>query len=163
MSAATSTSSSTCCLIASTSVAVATPSATSRLENVAMGSRFDSSSRSLGGLYSTSSSESEWEYGRMTCACTSAGPRRCRQCATARVSASKDAIGSQPSTSSRKRSGKLATSLETEAPAVCTSTGTEIAYLLSSIRKRTGSFRLLAVFIASQNSPSLVVPSPPEQ
>src|SRR2546427_8374013 len=60
MSAATSTSSSTCCLIASTSGPVATPSATSRLENVGMGSRFDSSSRSLGGLYSTSSSESEW-------------------------------------------------------------------------------------------------------
>src|SRR2546427_889380 len=137
MSAATSTSSSTCCLIASTSGPVATPSATSRLENVGMGSRFDSSSRSLGGLYSTSSSESEWEYGRMTWACTSAGPRRCRQCATARVSASKDAIGSQPSTSSMKRSGKLATSFETEAPAVCTSTGTEIAYLLSSIDRKS--------------------------
>jgi hypothetical protein len=45
-------------------------------------------------------------------------------------------------------------------PAVCTSTGTEMAYLLSSTRKTTGSFRLQAVFMASQNSPSEVVPSP---
>ena len=47
-------------------------------------------------------------------------------------------------------------------PAVWTSTGTEMAYLLSSIRKSMGSFRLQAVFSASQNSPSLVDPSPPE-
>ena len=45
-------------------------------------------------------------------------------------------------------------------PAVCTSTGTEIAYSLSSMRNRTGSFRLHAVLSASQNSPSDVVPSP---
>ncbi len=45
-------------------------------------------------------------------------------------------------------------------PAVCTSIGTEMAYLLSSTRKITGSFRLAAVLIASQNSPWLVVPSP---
>ena len=54
----------------------------------------------------------------------------------------------------------MATSRDTEPPAVCTSTGTEIAYPLSSMRNNTGSFRLLAVFSASQNSPSLVVPSP---
>ena len=48
-------------------------------------------------------------------------------------------------------------------PAVCTSTGTEIAYSLSSMRKRTGSFRLQAVLSASQNSPSEVVPSPAVQ
>ena len=48
-------------------------------------------------------------------------------------------------------------------PAVCTSTGTEMAYSLSSTTKRTGSFRLQAVFSASQNSPSEVVPSPAVQ
>ncbi len=47
-------------------------------------------------------------------------------------------------------------------PAVPTSTGTEIAYSLSSIRNSTGSFRLEAEFSDSQNSPSLVVPSPQE-
>ena len=57
----------------------------------------------------------------------------------------------------------MRTSVETEPPAVCTSTGTEMAYLLSSMRKSTGSLRLLALFSASQNSPWLVVPSPAEQ
>ncbi len=57
----------------------------------------------------------------------------------------------------------MLTSFDTEPPAVCTSMGTEMAYLLSSTRKRTGNFRLLALFNASQNSPSLVVPSPHEQ
>ena len=47
-------------------------------------------------------------------------------------------------------------------PAVPTSTGTEMAYSLSSIRYNTGSFRFDAVFNDSQNSPSLVVPSPQE-
>ena len=54
-------------------------------------------------------------------------------------------------------------SRDTFPPAVCTSTGTEIAYSLSSMTKRTGSFRLQAVFSASQNSPSEVVPSPAVQ
>src|SRR5204862_235978 len=52
--------------------------------------------------------------------------------------------------------------VQTEPPAVCTSTGTEIAYPLSSMRNSTGSFRVEALFNASQNSPSLVVPSPAE-
>ena len=47
-------------------------------------------------------------------------------------------------------------------PGVWASTGTEIAYWLSVIRKRTGSASVAAVLIASQNSPSLVVPSPAE-
>ena len=51
-------------------------------------------------------------------------------------------------------------SFETLPPAVWTSTGTEMAYSLSSTMKRTGSFRLHAVLSASQNSPSEVVPSP---
>ena len=38
-----------------------------------------SASRSAAVLYSRSSSESECEYGRITCACTSAGPRPSRQ------------------------------------------------------------------------------------
>jgi len=67
-----------------------------------------------------------------------------------------------PSTSPTKRFGKLRTSLEIEPPGTLTSTGTEMAYPLSSIRKRTGSFRLLAEEMASQNSPSEVWPSPPE-
>src|SRR5262245_5759048 len=44
-------------------------------------------------------------------------------------------------------------------PGVLTSTGTEIAYPLSSTRKRTGSFRLQAEERPSQNSPSEVWPS----
>jgi len=79
------------------------------------------------------------------------------------VMASYDSSGSLPSTSSSSKFGKLHTSFETEPPAVCTSTGTEIAYLLSSIRNRTGSLRLLALLSASHHSPSLVVPSPAEQ
>ncbi len=38
-------------------------------------------------------------------------------------------------------------------PGVCTSIGTEIAYLLSSIKKIVGSLSVAAVLIASQNSP----------
>ena len=47
-------------------------------------------------------------------------------------------------------------------PGVCTSTGTEIAYWLSVIRKRMGALSVAAVVRASQNSPWLVVPSPEE-
>ena len=47
-------------------------------------------------------------------------------------------------------------------PAVWTSTGTEIAYPLSSTQKITGSFPSATAFMASQNSPSLEVPSPRE-
>jgi hypothetical protein len=47
-------------------------------------------------------------------------------------------------------------------PGVCASTGTEMAYLLSVIRKSTGARRRLAALSDSQNSPSLVDPSPPE-
>ena len=61
MSAATPTSSSTCPRICSISAAVATPSAISRLGKVSVESRFASSSRSVGGLYNTSSSDSECE------------------------------------------------------------------------------------------------------
>ena len=59
-------------------------------------------------------------------------------------------------------SGNPDTRREMLPPAVCTSTGTEIAYSLSCTTKTTGSRRLAAVFSASQNSPSLVVPSPSE-
>ena len=99
----------------------------------------------------------------MTCACTIAGPLRWRHHSAARRTASYDRIGSLPSTSSSNRLGKLRTSLDTEPPAVWTSIGTEMAYLLSSMRNRTGSLRLLALFSASHHSPSLVVPSPAEQ
>ena len=58
--------------------------------------------------------------------------------------------------------GESATRREMFPPAVCTSTGTEIAYPLSSTQKITGSLPSAAVFSASQNSPSLVVPSPSE-
>ncbi len=61
-----------------------------------------------------------------------------------------------PSTSVTKKLGKPRISFEIEPPGTLTSTGTEMAYPLSSIRKSTGSFRLLAVEIASQNSPSEV-------
>src|SRR3954470_2911079 len=56
--------------------------------------------------------------------------------------------------------GKPLSSFEIDPPAVFTSTGTEMAYPLSSTRNTTGSLRLVAVLRASQNSPSLVVPSP---
>ena len=65
-----------------------------------------------------------------------------------------------PSHSTILSPGNPVRSRETFPPAVWTSTGTEIAYSLSSITKSTGSFRLHAVFSASQNSPSEVVPSP---
>jgi|GEM_PF-5106036 len=70
------------------------------------------------------------------------------------------AIASVPSTSAKWKFGKFATSREMLPPGVCTSTGTEIAYSLSSITNSTGSLPVEAVFIASQNSPSLVAPSP---
>jgi hypothetical protein len=99
----------------------------------------------------------------MTWAWTSAGPLRARAYSTARLITSNEATGSQPSTSSMYRFGNEARSFEIDPPAVLTSTGTEMAYLLSSTRKTTGSLRLQAEFIASQNSPSLVVPSPQVQ
>ena len=43
-----------------------------------IGSRRASASRSAAGLYSFSSSDSECEYGRITFACTKAGPLRAR-------------------------------------------------------------------------------------
>src|SRR5512145_2844372 len=61
-----------------------------------------------------------------------------------------------------RRWGKERTSLEIDPPAVFTSTGTEMAYLLSSMTNTTGRRRLQALLSASQNSPSLVVPSPEE-
>ena len=51
-------------------------------------------------------------------------------------------------------------SREMSPPGVCTSTGTEIAYPLSSMRNRTGNCLVQVAPIASQNSPSLVAPSP---
>src|SRR3954471_6802832 len=69
---------------------------------------------------------------------------------------------SHPSTSSMRNPGNDLTSFEIEHPAVITSTGTEIAYPLSSTRYTTGSLRFAAVLSDSQNSPSLVVPSPVE-
>ena len=92
----------------------------------------------------------------MTFACTRAGPFRFRAYSTAFRITSWLAIKSQPSTCCTKRLGNPLTSLEIEPPAVFTSTGTEIAYPLSSTRKTTGSFRLHAVLRLSQNSPSLV-------
>ena len=77
-SVATSRSASTASCIALISASVAWPSATSQRGNVVSGSRAASASRSAPGRYSTSSSDSECEYGRMTCACTSAGPFRSR-------------------------------------------------------------------------------------
>ena len=52
-------------------------------ENRAIGSRRASASRSAGVLYSFSSSDRECEYGRITCACTNAGPLRARTYAAA--------------------------------------------------------------------------------
>src|SRR5206468_10266002 len=51
-------------------------------------------------------------------------------------------------------------SREMLAPAVWHSTGTEMAYPLSSIRNRSGSRCKQATLSDSQNSPSLVAPSP---
>src|SRR6185503_2576382 len=148
----------------SSSASVSTPSRTSRRANVRRQSLSASASRLALGLYLLSSSDIECEYGRVTFARTNAGPFRERHQDTASLSTRYDAIGSLPSTSStQNRFGKFFTSRATLPPAVCTSTGTEIAYPLSSIRNSTGSFRLQAVFMASQNSPSLVVPSPAEQ
>ena len=113
--------------MASISASVATPSAIRRFGNACTPSRRASSSRSLGGRYSTSSSERECEYGRMTWACTKAGPLRWRTYSEARSSTSYEATGSQPSTSSTSKPGNVLTSRDTEPPAVWTSTGTEIA------------------------------------
>jgi hypothetical protein len=68
-------------LVESASVASASRSRNARMRTG--GSRFASASRSSGVLYSRSSSESEWEYGRVTLACTNAGLRSRRMCATA--------------------------------------------------------------------------------
>src|SRR5687767_8897796 len=72
----------------------------------------------------------------------------------------RDVLKSQPSTSWTYNPGNPLTSFEIEPPAMPTSTGTQIAEPLSSTRDTTGSFRFVAVFNDSQNSPSLVVPSP---
>ena len=58
--------------------------------------------------------------------------------------------------------GKSLTSLLMLPPGVLTSTGTEMAYSLSSMTNSIGSLRFDAVFSDSQNSPWLVVPSPQE-
>ncbi len=73
-----------------------------------------------------------------------------------------EAIGSQPSHSSTRSPGIERKIFEMLPPAVCASIGTEMAYLLSVIRKTTGARRRQAAFNASQNSPSLVEPSPPD-
>ena len=99
----------------------------------------------------------------MVWAWSSAGPRRSRHQPTTSRAARWLSSRSVPSHSTILRSGKPVSSRETLPPAVCTSTGTEMAYSLSSTTKTTGSFRLHAVFSASQNSPSEVVPSPAVQ
>ena len=63
----------------------------------------------------------------MTFAWTRAGPRRARHQAAASRMTSRLASGSQPSTSRTSRSGNERTSFEMLPPAVCTSTGTEMA------------------------------------
>src|SRR5438067_11314573 len=88
-----------------------------------------------------------------------AGPLRCRHQSTARVIASYDSSGSLPSTSSTSKFGKLPTSFDTEPPAVCTSMGTEIAFLLSLMRNITGSLWLLSLLIAYHLLSLLVVSS----
>src|SRR6266576_6086087 len=88
MSAATLISSSTAVRIACSSASVATPSFTRRWGKRTRQSRLASSWRSWGGLYSTSSSDSECEYGRVTCACTSAGPLRCQDRKSTRLNSS---------------------------------------------------------------------------
>ncbi len=91
------------------------------------GSRAASASRSSAGRYITSSSLSECEYGRITFACTSAGPFRSRAYATAFAIASKLAAKSQPSTFWMYNPGNPVSSFEMLPPAVFTSTGTLIA------------------------------------
>jgi hypothetical protein len=63
----------------------------------------------------------------MTRAWTRAGPWRERHQATASFRTERLPSGSQPSTSRTSRLGKERTSLEMLPPAVCTSTGTEMA------------------------------------
>ncbi len=159
-SAASLSSSSTSRSSASSSSAVAIPSSSRYCRKVTSGSRSASASRSAAVLYIRSSSDMEWEYGRITWACSSAGPFRCRAWRITVSAAFRLASTSVPSTSSMSRSGNPLTSRLTLPPAVPTSTGTEMAYPLSSTRKTTGSFRFDAVFSASQNSPSEVCPSP---
>jgi hypothetical protein len=65
-----------------------------------------------------------------------------------------------PSQRITSRFGNDATSFEMSPPGVCTSTGTEMAYPLSWTTNRTGAIRVQAVLSDSQNSPSLVAPSP---
>ena len=99
----------------------------------------------------------------MVWACNRTGPpSRARNLPMQRLRATWEAIGSQPSTSSTCRSGKERVSREMLPPAVWTSTGTEMAKSLSVIRNRTGARRRQAALSDSQNSPSLVAPSPPE-
>ncbi len=59
-------------------------------------------------------------------------------------------------------SGTRCTTLLMLPPGVLTSTGTEMAYSLSSTTNSMGSLRFDAEFSDSQNSPWLVVPSPHE-
>ena len=124
------------------------------------GSRRVSASRSSALLYCRSSSDIECEYGRTTEAFTRAGPERARACATASRMASTLAAASVPSTRMTFRLGNDSTSRDTSPPGVWTSTGTEMAYPLSSTTYTTGSRREHAVFNDSQNSPPLVEPSP---
>ena len=81
--AASFTSRSTSDTTAASCPSVATPFEISSCVKRAIGSRRFSASRSAGVLYSFSSSDSECEYGRMTRACTNAGPLRARTYATA--------------------------------------------------------------------------------
>jgi len=72
-------------------------------------------------------------------ACTKAGPWRARTDATASRIALRLARKSVPSIESTCRPGNERTSREMSPPGVWHSTGTEIAYPLSSTRNRTGS------------------------
>ena len=80
------------------------------------------------------------------CAWMSAGPFPERAYPIASPLTSQESIRSVPSHRKTARFGKLSTRSEMLPPGVCTSTGTEIAYSLSSMRKTTGSRRLHAVF-----------------
>src|SRR5579864_3913235 len=71
-----------------------------------------------------------------------------------------EAMKSVPSQPKTLRFGWPETSREISPPGVSCSTGTEIAQPLSWIRKITGRLSRHAALIASQNSPSLVAPSP---
>ena len=96
-SAASLTSRSTSASSAFNSSSVASVLVLRNSLNRAIGSRRDSASRSAAGLYSFSSSDSECEYGRMTRACTNAGPLRARTWAVASRIARRLAKKSVPS------------------------------------------------------------------